>query len=80
MLRHSHNNIIIIVTNIVILEFLPTRFVHPGAPQLKILPFLLNELEHKNNETFNKLFFLTTMTSELLKYLNEQLGVLKEQK
>ena len=28
-----------------------------------------------NTEIFNKPFFLTTMTSQLLKYLNEQLRV-----
>ena len=37
--------------------------------------FFKTSLEHKNNKSFNKLFFLTTMTSELSKYLNEQLGV-----
>ena len=37
--------------------------------------FFLHELEHKSNETFNKLFLLTEITSELSKYLNEQLGV-----
>ena len=36
--RYSCNNIIIIVTN-VILEFLSARFVHPGARQLTILFF-----------------------------------------
>ena len=36
-----------------------------------------------NTDIFNKLFFLTTMMSQLLKYLNEQLGVflnVKQQK
>ena len=36
-----------------------------------------------NTETFNKLFFLSTITSQLSKYLNEQLGVfsnVKQQK
>ena len=32
---YSYNNIIIIVTKIVILEFLPARFIHSGFPQLK---------------------------------------------
>ena len=31
MPRYSDDNIIIIVTNIVILELLSARFVHPGA-------------------------------------------------
>ena len=39
MLWHSYNNIIIIVANAIILEFLSARFVRPGAPQLTILPF-----------------------------------------
>ena len=35
MLRYSHNNIIIIIaTNVIILQFFSARFVHPGAPQL----------------------------------------------
>ena len=37
----------------------------------------------KANSTFNKLFFLTTMMQEHLKYLNEQLDVflnVKQQK
>ena len=49
MPRHSYNNIIIIiVTNVIILEFLSARFVHPGAP----LPFYLfkHELDYKNKE------------------------------
>ena len=49
MLRHSYDNIIIIiVTNVIILEFLSARFVHPGAP----LPFYLfkHELDYKNKE------------------------------
>ena len=39
MLRYSCNNVIV-VTNVIVLEFLPDRFVHPGAPQLTILSFL----------------------------------------
>ena len=39
MSRNSYNNIIIIVTNVNILEFLSAWFVHPGAPQLTILYF-----------------------------------------
>ena len=39
MLQYSYNNIIIIVT-VIILEFLPAGFLHPGAPQLIILSFL----------------------------------------
>ena len=34
MPQYSYNTVIIIVTNIIILEFLSARFVHPGAPYL----------------------------------------------
>ena len=37
MPRYSYNNIIIIVTNVIILEFLFVRFVPPSA----LLPFYL---------------------------------------
>ena len=37
--QYSYNNIII-VTNVIILEFLSARFVHSDAPQLTILFFL----------------------------------------
>ena len=75
MPRYSYNNIIITVTNVIISEFLFARFEHPGA----LLPFYLfkDELERKNNksmETFTKLFFIAAVTSELSKYLKEQLG------
>ena len=33
-------------------------------------------MNNESLQTFDKLFFLTTMTSELSKYLNEQLGVI----
>ena len=39
MLRYIYNNIIT-VTNVIILEFLSARFVHPGSPQLIILSYL----------------------------------------
>ena len=39
MLRYSYNKIII-VSNVIILEFLSARFVHSGTPQLIILSFL----------------------------------------
>ena len=39
ILGYSYNNIIILVTNIIILEFLSARFTHPGAPQQTILSF-----------------------------------------
>ena len=39
MPRYSYNNIIIIVTNAIISEFLPAQFVYLGATQLSILYF-----------------------------------------
>ena len=39
MTRYSYNNIIIIVINVTILEFLSDRFVSPGFPQLTISSF-----------------------------------------
>ena len=54
MPRYSCNNIIIIVTNAILLECLSARFVHLGALQLTILSFLtlvLSFLEHKNSQT-----------------------------
>ena len=43
MLQHSDSNIIIIVTNVVILEFLSVRFLHAGAPQRTIFSFFFNK-------------------------------------
>ena len=40
MPRYSYNNIIIAVTNVIILEFLSARVAHFGVPQLAILFFL----------------------------------------
>ena len=46
---YSYNNVV--VTNVIILEFLSARFVHPGARQLtSFCLFFLHKLEHKNNE------------------------------
>ena len=39
MLLYSYNNIIIVI-NVVILEFLSAQFIYLGAPQLTILSFL----------------------------------------
>ena len=90
MLRYNYNNIIIIIiiiifiitiiiiaTNVIMLKFLPFRFIHPVA-QLPLYLFLntsLNVRTTKANKLFNKLFYFTTMTSELSKNLNEQQGV-----
>ena len=66
MWQYSYNSIITIANNVIVLQFLSTRFLHPSAPQRTILSL-----------------FLTTMTSELSKYLNEQLSVflnVKQQK
>ena len=40
MPRFSYNKVIIILTSIIVFEFLTTRFVHPGTSQLAILSFL----------------------------------------
>ena len=40
MLWDNYNNITIIITNVIILDFLFDRFVHLGTPQLNILYFL----------------------------------------
>ena len=39
--RDLVNNIITIVTNVIILEFLPAQFAYPGALQLTTLSFFL---------------------------------------
>ena len=78
MLRYTYHNIIIIVTNVIISEFLLARFVPPCGLQLTILSFFNTSLNIRITETINtlnKLFFLITMTSEVLKYLIEQPGV-----
>ena len=46
MLQYNYNSISIIVTNIVILEVLSARFVHPGSPQLTTLFFLTRVIEN----------------------------------
>ena len=74
MPRYSYNSIIIIVTNIIMLELSSARFLHPVA----LLPFnhFFNMSQNiRMLKIFNKLFSLTTMTSELSKYLNKQLDV-----
>ena len=48
-LPYSYNSIIIIVTNVIILEFLSAQFVHVGA--LLLFYLFQQELEHKNNES-----------------------------
>ena len=39
MLRYSYNNMVISITNAILLEFLCALFVHPGTPQLTISSF-----------------------------------------
>ena len=46
-LRYNNNDIII-VTNVIILEFLSARFLHPVG---LLLFNLFNKLEHENNES-----------------------------
>ena len=38
---YSYDNIIIIVINVIVLEFLSAWFVHTAAPQLSILSFFI---------------------------------------
>ena len=81
MPRYSYDSIIILVTNVILLEFLleflSARFVHPCALQLTILSFFNTSYSIRITRLAkaNKLFFLATMTSVCSKYLNEQLGV-----
>ena len=49
MLRYSYNNIVIIVTNVIIFEFLSARFVHA----LYHFHFF-NELEIEGRDTNNE--------------------------
>ena len=51
MPSYSYNNIIFIITNAIILEFLTAQFVHPGALQLTVL-FFSHKLELENNFEF----------------------------
>ena len=46
---YSYNNIIIIVTNVIILEFLSAQSVHLGV--LLLFYLFQHELQHKNNES-----------------------------
>ena len=50
MLWYTYNNIIVTVTNAIILEFLSARFLHSGALQITIL-FFQRELERENNKS-----------------------------
>ena len=67
MLWYSYN--IIIIVTVIILQFLCACFVHPGTPQLTVVSFDIFFL------LFLSFYLLITMMSELLKYLNERLGV-----
>ena len=68
MLQFSYNNIIIIPTIVVTLEFLSSQFVHPDPPQLNILTFL-RELEVVRITKANNLLNLAFLNeSFLLKY------------
>ena len=64
------------------LELLSAGFVHP-VTLLAFNRFFNMSQNIRMLKIFNKLFSLTTMTSELSKYVNEQLGVflnVKQQK
>ena len=47
---YSNNNILVVVANVILLEFLSARIVHPSAPQLTILSFF-NASQNKNYES-----------------------------
>ena len=49
MARYSCNNISIIVTNVIMLEFLSARFVHALLPYYL---FFEHEFEHENVESY----------------------------
>ena len=79
MAQYSYSNIII-VTNAIILEFF-FYLICTFRRSATILSFFNTSQNIESNESqqlFNKVFFFTTMTSELSKYLNEQLGNLQE--
>ena len=68
MLQFSYNNIIIILTIVVTLEFLHARLVHPGPLQLNVLIFL-GELEVVRITKANNLLNLVFLNENfLLKY------------
>ena len=95
MLRYSYNNIIIVI-NIVILEFLSAPFVHltiliflTQVRRYKLINFWISLSKWKYSQIILLLnnkhkvilyFFFTKMTSELSKYLNEQLGAFSNAK
>ena len=49
--EHVSNNMIIITTNIIVLDFLFAWFVYSVAPQLTNLFFFKHELGRKNKES-----------------------------
>ena len=49
--EHVSNNMIIITTNIIVLDFLFAWFVYSVAPQLTNLLFFKHELGRKNKES-----------------------------
>ena len=51
MPQYNYNNIVILVTNVIMLEFLSAHFIHPVALHLTIFSFCGMSLEHKTNES-----------------------------
>ena len=51
MLGYSYNNIFVIVTNVIMLEFLSAQFVSLGAPQISILSFFNSKTAGEVNLT-----------------------------
>ena len=67
MPRYSYNNIIIIVTNFIILEFLSPLIEHPGALQLTILSFF----DTSQNKSVTKMKLVKKVKSGFLRnFLN----------
>ena len=73
----SYNNIIIVVTNVIILELLSARFVHPGYLQLNILSFFNTSYNIGVTKLLINFFFWLQWRKSFRKDLKEHLRVLK---
>ena len=77
MPQYSYNNIIIIVTNVIMLELMSARIIYTQVFFYHFIFFNVSQniRTTKTSKLLINFFFLTTMTSELSKYLKEQLSV-----
>ena len=75
--HYSYNNIIIVVTNVIILELLSARFVHPGYLQLNILSFFNTSYNIGVTKLLINFFFWLQWRKSFRKDLKEHLRVLK---